>query len=221
MHDVAVIGAGLSGLSAARHLAKSGLDVLVLEKSRGLGGRAATRRIEWPGPGGKSLIFDHGAQFFTARNPLFRQQVQEWISAGICFEWASGFHTWDGLSLKPPDKQWEAPRYACHQGLSALGKDLGTGLLIRRGFRVGSVRGNRNGWLLSPAESGHGEAVQARAVICSAPVPQTLEILGEQFSEANRKLLGTMAYGRSLAVMAFFDQMPAAPEWKGVQIRDP
>ena len=221
MHDVAVIGAGLSGLSAARHLAQSGLDVVVLEKSRGLGGRAATRRIEWPGPGGKNLIFDHGAQFFTARDPVFRQQVEEWISAGICFEWATGFHTWDGVSLKPPDKQWEAPRYACHQGMSALGKDLGTGLLIRRDFRVGSVIGDRNGWLLSPAESSPGEAIQARAVFSSAPVPQSLELLGEHFSEEDRDLMGNMTYGRCLVCMANFENMPAIPDWRAIQVRDP
>ena len=39
MHDVIVVGAGLAGLSAARDLAASGADVVVLEARQRPGGR--------------------------------------------------------------------------------------------------------------------------------------------------------------------------------------
>jgi len=45
IHDVAIVGAGISGLSAAGRIRQAGLDVVILEKSRGLGGRASTRRM--------------------------------------------------------------------------------------------------------------------------------------------------------------------------------
>lgn len=51
---VAVVGAGVAGLTAARALADAGLAVTVIDKSRGLGGRLATRRTD-RGP------IDHGA----------------------------------------------------------------------------------------------------------------------------------------------------------------
>ena len=51
---VAIVGAGLAGLAAARSLADAGCDVVVFEKSRGKGGRVATRRTDL-GP------IDHGA----------------------------------------------------------------------------------------------------------------------------------------------------------------
>ena len=65
---IIVVGAGLSGLSAARELSSRGHDVTVFDKGRGVGGRLATRRAG-------SAVFDHGAQFFTARSDEFQQQV--------------------------------------------------------------------------------------------------------------------------------------------------
>lgn len=72
MPRFAVVGAGLSGLMCARTLQDHGLDVTVFEKSRGLGGRMANRRAE------PNLRFDHGAQYFTARDHNFALYVQAW-----------------------------------------------------------------------------------------------------------------------------------------------
>ena len=58
---MAVVGAGVTGLTAARHLAPS-FDVVVVDKGRGVGGRLATRRIG-------DATFDHGAQFITTHTP--------------------------------------------------------------------------------------------------------------------------------------------------------
>jgi len=74
--DAIVIGAGVSGLIAARTAQANGARVLVLDKGRGVGGRLATRRTD-------SGVFDHGAQFFTARDPQFRLLVEAWRAAGI------------------------------------------------------------------------------------------------------------------------------------------
>lgn len=54
--DIIVVGAGLTGLLLARGLKALGKDCLILEKSRGVGGRIATRRID-------DLGFDHGAPY--------------------------------------------------------------------------------------------------------------------------------------------------------------
>jgi len=219
IHDIVIIGAGLSGLSAARHLVTKGPGVLILEKSRGVSGRAATRRVDLPD--GTYQGVDHGAQFFTARDPLFRKQLNEWLLREICFEWATGFHTWGGSCLYPSERQWESPRYACRQGMSALGNDLASGLRVERNFHVGSVVKNREHWIIYPRDSDSGNPIHARALFCSAPVPQSLELLGKYLSEEQRWNLGRIAYGRCLAVMTLFDGMPITPDWKGIQVRDP
>ena len=65
LRDVVVVGAGLAGLAAARRAAREGMSVEVIEKSGGLGGRLATRRVG-------DLPVDHGcpALEVPAEGPL-------------------------------------------------------------------------------------------------------------------------------------------------------
>jgi len=77
---IGFVGAGLSALSATGVLSRAGFSVRLFEKNRGPGGRMATRR---EGPYG----FDHGAQYFTARDKRFVQEVQKWVAAGKVQRW--------------------------------------------------------------------------------------------------------------------------------------
>jgi predicted NAD/FAD-dependent oxidoreductase len=215
--DVAIIGAGLSGLSAARHLTEQSLRVVIVEKSHGVSGRAATRRTQLPD--GTGLVIDHGAQFFTARDPLFQSQVLAWLSQEICFQWATGFHTWDGNSLHPPDPKWEEPRYACHGGMSYMGNHLASGLEIFKSFTVSEVSSERGDWMLH-SDKANMEPVRAKSLFCSAPVPQSLRLVGSYLSALEREQLGKLTYGPCLAVMACYEKLPVEVEWKGIQIRD-
>lgn len=66
---VAVIGAGMAGLSCAATLAAAGCRVTVFDKGRRPGGRIATRRAA-------GAMFNHGAQFATARGAAFAALLQ-------------------------------------------------------------------------------------------------------------------------------------------------
>ena len=86
-NSVIIVGAGMAGLSAALRLKELGIHSLVIEKSRGVGGRLATRRMK---VGEKTAYLDHGAQFFTVRSSEFgawlkplqeTHSVQNWFAA--------------------------------------------------------------------------------------------------------------------------------------------
>ncbi len=81
---VAIIGAGIAGITAARTLAQAGHHVTVFDKSAGLGGRMATRRTEFGS-------FDHGAQYFTVRDARFRTLMQWALAcdATVARPWAA------------------------------------------------------------------------------------------------------------------------------------
>ncbi|TIX51557.1 NAD(P)/FAD-dependent oxidoreductase [Alteraurantiacibacter aquimixticola] len=81
---VAIIGAGMAGMSCARRLGESGWRVSLFDKGRGPGGRMSTR---WMEHNGQQLRFDHGAQYFTADDALMARQVDEWHAAGVVERW--------------------------------------------------------------------------------------------------------------------------------------
>ncbi|MEO8855455.1 MAG: FAD-dependent oxidoreductase, partial [Burkholderiaceae bacterium] len=78
--QIAVIGAGLAGISCARTLAQAGHRVRVFEKGSAAGGRMATRDSVFGG-------FDHGAQYFTVRDPRFERALA--TAPDLCKRWSA------------------------------------------------------------------------------------------------------------------------------------
>ncbi|MFG0288628.1 MAG: FAD-dependent oxidoreductase [Rhodopirellula sp. JB044] len=138
---VAVIGAGLGGLMAARTMADHGLDVHVFEKSRGVGGRMATRR----GDGIPS--FDHGAQYFTVRDDRFARHVRSWIANGVVAPWMGRI-----VELRPggevvAEKRSQV-RYVGTPAMNSIAKHLAADLDITLGCRIESLRRHDDTWEL-------------------------------------------------------------------------
>jgi len=229
--DVLVIGAGIAGLTAARALQRSDLAVEVLEKSRGLGGRAATRTVH-------GARVDHGAQFFTARDPGFRAEVDGWLRDGVARVWAEGFPSWSAAggwrdarnasaasTASDPRNASGArahepgahPRYACPGGMNALGKRLAEGLTVTRETRAVAVRPADRVWEI---ELEGGRRRRAPRVVVAAPVPQALGLLGDvELPPAVRAGLADVTYAPCFAVMAGYPDVPA-PAWPGVRLPD-
>ena len=97
MMKIAIVGSGLSGLACADQLVAAGHSVRLFDKARGPGGRMSTRRID---TAAGQVGFDHGAQYFTARDPAFRQQVDQWQDSGASARWpAAGPEAWVGVPI--------------------------------------------------------------------------------------------------------------------------
>ncbi|QIN82704.1 FAD-dependent oxidoreductase [Rubrobacter tropicus] len=203
-----VVGAGISGLLAARELQEAGWRVTVLDKGRGVGGRMATRRF-----GGAS--FDHGAQFFTVRDDRFGEIVDGWLSSGAAAEWSRGFANAEGP--RDPDGH---PRYRGAEGMTSIPKHLARGLDVRTGERAVKVEQVDAGWTVT-CESG-GTATGG-ALLLTAPVPQSLALARSgnyALSDGARRQLEDVTYDPCLAVMALLDRPSPVPEPGGVQIKD-
>ena len=203
-----IVGAGLCGLHAASRLRNAGRSVLVLEKSRGLGGRAATRR--W-----NNLPVDHGAQFFTAKNPAFAEEVARWERAGICHEWTRGFHRYAEGKLQEPSGD-SHPRYACRAGMSSLGKAVGESLgdIVQRNAKVIRLEVVHGQWQATLED---GRLVRARNLLLTPPPPQSKALLEEVAREAAAEVAPHRTLP-CLALGACF--LRAELSWKGIQSPD-
>jgi predicted NAD/FAD-dependent oxidoreductase len=93
--DIAIIGAGTAGCFLAQLVQASGLSCILLEKSRGFGGRCSRRRI------GNEYGVDLGAHGFDPNEltqPNVRAKVDDWINAGVLFNWQQQSLTFDKVS---------------------------------------------------------------------------------------------------------------------------
>lgn len=93
--DIAIIGAGMAGLSAAEHLVAPGRRVMLFDKGRRPSGRLASRLVD---AGDHRFAFDYGAQYMTARDPGFRARLDRWAKDGVAAPWpAAGDDAWVGV----------------------------------------------------------------------------------------------------------------------------
>ena len=137
----AVVGAGIAGLSAATALRDRGHDVVVFERARGPGGRAATRRVDGidmpKAARGATLAFDHGAQYFTVRDPRFQAVVDGWLRDRLVARW-------DGRLVSFDSEGWDeltttTTRYVGIPGMSAIGRAMADTLEVRYEQRIESL----------------------------------------------------------------------------------
>lgn len=154
---IAVVGAGLAGIAAARTAAAAGHEVVVFEKSRGIGGRVASRRVE-------GTVIDHGSPAL-------------WVEPGS--ELAGHL-----ASVTVADVHRVPEGIATPAGASAPLKALAAELDVRRGVRLRALRPASDGYELADEQgNAHGTA---DAVVVSAPGPQAADLLAMSGEPAGR-----------------------------------
>lgn len=177
---VAIIGAGIAGLAAARELRSRGGEVVVFEKSKAVGGRCATRRVE-------AYTFDTGATSIAPRGLELERVMTAELDASELVRIQAPIWTMTFGRTSPGDAAKSAtPRYTYRSGINRLGKLLAEGIEIRRETLVESVAGNQV----------VGEAFDA--VILTCPLPQAVKLLE---GAGDPRVLAASRYRPSLSVL--------------------
>jgi renalase len=173
MH-LAIIGAGLAGLTCARRLQARGHSVVVYERNAAVGGRMGTRQTELGG-------FDHGAQYFTASSERFRKEVAAWRKAGWITPWSGTLVTLDHGSAKPAGRSMvKGQRLVAVPGMAALGERLAHGLDVRTEQTVRRIEPYGRQWLLSvqsPTVAIEASAGPFDAVVVALPADLAAPLL--------------------------------------------
>jgi predicted NAD/FAD-dependent oxidoreductase len=208
MARVAVVGAGLAGLVVAQSL-NHGHDVVVFEKSRGVGGRMATRYA------GK-FEFDHGAQFFTARSDAFRAFLAPLLQHGVISAWHARF-----AELRRSEvgeiRRWgdEYPHYVGVPRMNAVGKWLARGIDVRTGTTVQALVRNDSGWRLRTDTAGPAAAFDW--VVLTAPPAQSAALLPD--SSSLDEDCGAMTMTACFALLLGFSRAQSLI-WQATRVKD-
>ena len=204
--DILILGAGISGLVAGATLREAGHRVILLEKSRGPGGRMATRRFS----GG---VFDHGAQFFTVQEPIFKNLVNKWEQAGVVKEWTYVFPSPNSLPSSSSN-----PRYQGVKGMTSAAKYLARDLDVQLNTRITSISTDGYQWT---AITGDNRQFSGNGLILTPPVPQSLALLkagGINLPAKESHSLEALQYDPCIALLAILDGRSAIPAPGGVQL---
>ncbi len=199
MTKILIIGAGMSGLTAARELVDNGHSVTLVDKGRGIGGRMATRRFA----GGR---FDHGAQFFTVRSDEFKAATENWREENVAKHWFDGTPTPD-----EPNVNDGHPRFCGTEGMTGISKFLAQGLDVHLNEEIESLRRETGVWR---AHSQSGNSFEGEQLLLTAPAPQALQLFdtsGETLPQTLRATLEALVYEPCIGVLAQLDGPSAMP----------
>lgn len=199
MKKTLIIGAGLSGLVAARDLQNAGHKIVIVEKNAQVGGRMATQKIG-------DVHFDSGAQFFTARSEEFANALSQWMENGIARQWYQGYPSPD--NKKPRDQY---PRYCGARGMDSIPEFLARDLEIHLQTKIKTLCFENQIWT---AQAASGREYSGDYLLLTAPIPQSLSLFdssGRVLPASTRAALESVEYEPCLALLATLKNAPQLP----------
>lgn len=190
MWDVAIIGAGLSGVTCALDLKAAGQRVCILDKSRGLGGRMATRRAS-------GLAVDHGLRYWQPASDGLKALTQEMLDAGVIKRWEAIAYELQQRDVMVPHTDELGPRYVADGGMSAIAKYLTRSFTADQNLMTGRKAvglsyegsGEKGHWKI---ERTGGERVLAKKCAIAIPAPQAADLLKTADNSAYADLSGAI-----------------------------
>lgn len=197
---IAIVGAGLAGLSCAVRLKELGHHVELFEKSRGPAGRMSTKR-------GEGWSADHGAQYFTARDPLFIEQVKKWLAEQVVALWTPEIKVFEANRWSTFQSQDQ--RYVGTPAMNSPAKQLAKGLVLHASQTIDVLSRKDEQWFLHSAETGDIEK-GFDALILVIPGPQALT-LAQHLDPDIKTIAGQSNMKGCWTLMARFQQSPKAP----------
>ncbi len=222
MFDVAVIGAGMAGLICANQLRLAGYSVVIVEKSRGVGGRVATRRVN-------DTRADHGARYLERQGDAVQGLIDVLLDRNILQLWTDTVCEFrQGELFSSPNSCYVAPA-----GMNAVGKYLAEDLEIWSGRRVQAISATDSQlWRLSLEVTDDNlerpQELFAKAIVVAIPAPQALMFLTAEigFSPDFLDKLRSVEYDPCITVMAGYsaeyeqDLSSLSSQWKTVSFPD-
>jgi hypothetical protein len=189
MFKVAIIGAGISSAVISQKLSEiSGFEVTIFDKSRGVGGRMSTRYTD-------KFSFDHGAQYFTARDDRFKEFLSNYIDSGIVQDWQGKFITLG--EEKPYKRDHFEPHYVANPRMNMICKNIFRDKNLKLKTRIEKLSKDKDDkWTLYGDQGDLHENFDL--VISTIPCHQAIDVLPKEFEfyeqVSNAEIIGCYSF---------------------------
>ena len=183
--SVLVIGSGIAGISASLKLKTYGVNSVIIDKGRFIGGRISSREIK---DTNETNYFFHGAQFFTAKGKSFKKIIEQGMNNNLIKEFGN-FHP---------------PRFRGHKTMREFLTNLTVNLNIQQNNKIVGLKPSQKG--ISVLKENIKTWQNFDAVISTIPSPQNFSLM-EKFPEL-QKTLDKSSYDSCIALMFSFNEIP-------------
>lgn len=183
MVRIGIIGAGIAGLTCGEALVRAGHSVRLFDKGRGPGGRMSTRRLQTTAG---EAQFDHGAQYFTARDAGFRQQVETWIAEGLAAPWPPAG---DGAYVGVP-------------AMNAPVRSMAKALDVLWSAQIERIEGAGDRWRLVQDD---GDTDEVDLLVVATPAEQAADLLSTVAPDLSRRARSIQSAPCWTLMLAFSD----------------
>ena len=222
-----IVGGGITGLITATILQRQGISVTILDKGRGIGGRVATRRVNYK----DSIegVFDYGTQYFSVKDAKFQVWVDDWLESGVIKEWSQGFAKEclknTSYEVKAAsynlahDETDDKPRYCGVNGTRGIAKHLAADLDVRTSCKVVKIHYDKQ-WIV---EAEDGDRYISEMLLLTPPVPQSLDLLDASLIVLPldvRFALESITYHSSISVLALLEKPSEIPAPGGIALEN-
>ena len=216
---IGIIGAGIAGLTAGKILAEAGHDLTILEKSRGYGGRMATR---YAGKSNQTKL-DHGLSWFVPESPEFKAFTADMLEKKLLKVWGKNFLFFDGDELLSSNPNNDNPvKYTAADGMNSIGKYLSRWVDVKTEAKVGGLtyigshRRKKRPWMINMSSA---RTFEADAVILATPAPQAYGIINTTIDEVDTlkiiREIDEINYEHVTSLMLGFGKRDI-PDWQGI-----
>ena len=151
MFDVIIVGAGLSGCYLAKKINELGLNALIIEKSKSIGGRFSTK------PVGRGLA-DYGCQYLKPKTKDLSNLIQDLKNKNLIKK----------SNILQDDEAFIAP-----YGMNKIPQYLSLGVNTLLNQKVSSIKKTSNRWEINT----NSFLLKSKMLVLTMPINQVSELL--------------------------------------------
>ncbi|MBL1214606.1 MAG: NAD(P)-binding protein [Ignavibacteriae bacterium] len=188
--DTIIVGAGITGITAGNYLQQKGLSVLLLDKGKGIGGRMATRRINFEN---QKIVFDYGAKYLEGTSEKFDELLSLLYKNQIISKW------------NEVENVDETPKFIGRKSMREVAIFLSKELNILNSTKVIELRRINNFW---QSIDELGNVYKSKTMLLTLPVPQAIDLLDNSKIDLDKTLqnnLQEIKYERSIVGLFIAD----------------